>query len=243
MKIKNKFLAIFLLLTSFSVFAQTPEEMFVLYKNEVTTSVNPPEEKEKLIKVMSDAMNQNNHLIGNQYFVIVDRNPLKQNFYIAFYDSVLNKISLSEPVKVSTGSLRKKHFITPLGWFENLPEHGSYRALGTKNENGVRGYGVKGMRVWDFGWQPAQAGWRKDPYIIDIRLQMHATDPDIMEQRLGKPDSQGCVRVQAKLNNFLDKYGVIDKKYEEISSKAWVLRKDRMPVKEAGSFLLVIETP
>lgn len=242
MKIKHKILAFYLIFAGFSVFAQTPEEIFNLYKSEVITVVNSPEEKENLLKTMNDVISQNNPLIGNQYFVVADRNPLKQNIYIAYYDSTLNKVALSEPAKISTGSTRKKHFITPLGWFENSPENPSYRAMGTKNENGVRGYGVKGMRVWDFGWQPAQAGWRKDPYIIDIRLQMHATDPDIMEQRLGKPDSQGCVRVQAKLNNFLDKYGVIDKKYEEISSKAWVLRKDRTPVKEAGSFLLVIET-
>lgn len=242
MKIQYKILATSLIFTAFSAFAQTPEEVFTLYKTEVITSINTPEEKENLIKVMSATMNQGNPLMGNQYFVIADRNPQKQNFYIAYYNATLNKVELSEPAKISTGSTRKKHFITPLGWFENLPEHGSYRAMGTKNENGVRGYGSKGMRVWDFGWHPAQAGWKKEPYIIDIRLQMHATDPDIMEPRLGKPDSQGCVRVQSKLNNFLDKYGILDKKYEEVSPAAWVLRKDRLPVKEAGSFLLVIET-
>ena len=70
------------------------------------------------------------------------------------------------------------------------------------------------MRVWDFGWQPAERGWKVEPDLVDIRLLMHATDPDYLEQRLGRPASQGCIRVPAAMNRFLDMHGVLDADYE-----------------------------
>lgn len=231
-----------LLFQNLSVMAQTPQELFSTYKEQVIVASTTPEDTEKMTKKIQEALIQNNPLSESQYFIAVDRNPVKENLYIGFYDNDTKTFTLSDPAKVSTGSTRKKHFITPVGWFENLPENGSHRALGTKNENGIRGLGKKGMRVWDFGWQKAQAGWEKKEDIRDIRLQMHATDPDFLEQRLGKPDSEGCVRVQAKMNEFLDKYGIIDKKYEEQQPQSWVLRKDRTPVEHAGSYLLVVDT-
>jgi hypothetical protein len=36
--------------------------------------------------------------------------------------------------------------------FEHTIAHLDFRAEGTRNEFGVRGYGVKGMGVLDFGW-------------------------------------------------------------------------------------------
>jgi hypothetical protein len=33
------------------------------------------------------------------------------------------------------------------------------RTEGTYNENPIRGYGVRGMRAFDFGWVPAKRGW------------------------------------------------------------------------------------
>jgi hypothetical protein len=34
-----------------------------------------------------------------------------------------------------------------------------YRSKGTYNKNHIRGYGLRGLRVFDFGWQFAQRGW------------------------------------------------------------------------------------
>ena len=43
-----------------------------------------------------------------------------------------------------------------------------------------------------------------------MRLQMHATDPDHLEQRLGTAQSKGCIRIPASLNEFIDRHGVLD---------------------------------
>ena len=40
-----------------------------------------------------------------------------------------------------------------------------------------------------------------------LRLQMHATAPDPAEQTLGTPQSEGCVRIPALLNEFVDRHG------------------------------------
>ena len=73
--------------------------------------------------------------------------------------------------------------------------------------------------------------------FIDIRLLLHATDPDFGEQRLGNPDSKGCIRISGELNEFLDHFGIIDKDYEK--HKYWSLKKDREPVFYQGEYLLV----
>jgi Legume-like lectin family len=211
------------------------------YEDSVQQIVLTPEEKNEVLALVNPKAPENEKFTFSQYFVVVDRNPEKQNAFLAFYDAETKKIEISNPTKVSTGSKAKKHFITPLGWFEHTTDNGSYRALGTKNENGIRGIGKKGMIVFDFGWNKANAGW-KENFIIDIRFQMHATDPDRLEQRLGKPDSQGCVRIHSSFNEFLDKFGILDKHYEESADPKWVLRKDRTPVPNAGSFLLVIDS-
>ena len=179
----------------------------------------------------------------SQYFIVVDSSVKKQNLFIAFWDSNKQQVILSSNMtKVSTGSYGSfQHFITPTGWVEQLPSNGTYRAEGTKNENGIRGYGVKGMRVWDFGWKNAYTGWLKNPDLRQIRMQMHATDPDYLESRLGNPASKGCVRISAETNKFLDNFGIIDKKIEG-TSQSWTLKKDRTPVPEEGSFLLVVNT-
>ncbi len=104
--------------------------------------------------------------------------------------------------KSSTGnSARLGHYLTPIGVFRNVPSNMNYRALGTKNKRGWRGLGVKGSRVWDLGWQETihPKGGK-----INIRLLVHATDPDEGERRLGRVDSKGCIRLTAKMNRFLD---------------------------------------
>lgn len=180
------------------------------------------------------------NLSSSQYIVVVDRNKDNQVLSIVYFDREKGTAEFSNFAAISTGDNRRGHFTTPTGWFENLVENGSYRAEGTKNSNGVRGYGRKGMRVWDMGWQEAQAGWKTQEDMRQIRFQMHATDPDSLQKKLGTRQSQGCVRVHELVNNFIDKYGLIDKHFEEISY--WALRKDREPVPNAGSFVLVIDT-
>lgn len=179
----------------------------------------------------------------SQYFIVVDSSVKKQNLLLAFWDSNTQSFTLSPSMtKVSTGNTGRVHYyITPTGWVEQIPQNGTYRAQGTKNENGIRGYGAKGMRVWDFGWQNAYTGWMKHLEIHQIRMQMHATDPQFLEQRLGNPASQGCIRLSAETNQFLDNHAIIDKNIEN-SSMAWTLKKDRTPVNNEGSFVLVVNS-
>jgi hypothetical protein len=102
------------------------------------------------------------------------------------------------------------------------------------------------MRVWDFGWQTATKGWRADGEQGDIRLLMHATDPDYLEQRLGRPASQGCVRVPSAMNRFLDVHGVLDADYElaardDIRVRS-ILRREREPSPLAGNAMVVVDS-
>lgn len=176
----------------------------------------------------------------SQYFVYVDRNPAKQLIFVAFFDSLDGKIKIIGIDRVSTGTAnRKGYFLTPVGFFENNLKHFGYRALGTENDDGWLGLGKKGSRVWDFGWQKTTGRKNHEFYI---RFLMHATDPLYGESRLGETNSKGCIRISAKLNNFLDRYGILDKEYEEkknLKSVSWLLRKDRLPAIFAGKYLLV----
>ncbi|HQT73102.1 MAG TPA: hypothetical protein PLX84_04115 [Acidiphilium sp.] len=148
---------------------------------------------------------------------------------------------------VSTGqSGRRGYYITPVGVFAHTTEILDYRALGTFNENHVRGLGLKGMRVWDFGWRVAEKGWRRDGETGEIRLLVHATDPDLLEPRLGHPASQGCVRISAAMNRFLDRHGVLDREQEaearDNMRMAATLPADRTPSPLAGGLLVVIDS-
>lgn len=183
---------------------------------------------------------ENKNLLSSQYIVVVDRNKDNQVLSVVYFDREKSTAEFSNFTAISTGDNRRGHFITPTGWFEHVVENGSYRAQGTKNSNGIRGYGKKGMRVWDMGWQGAQTGWKKEEDIRQIRFQMHATDPDLLQQKLGTQQSQGCVRIHELVNDFIDKNGILDKHFED--AKYWALRKDRDPVANAGSFILVIDT-
>jgi hypothetical protein len=184
-----------------------------------------------------------------QLLVAVDRNPRVQQLALI--------LAMPGPdwkilggTHVSTGSMgRFDHYITPRGVFHVTTAILGYRAEGTLNENGIRGLGAKGMRVWDFGWQVAAKGWNAGPGKPDripIRLMMHATDPDRLEQRIGRPASEGCVRIPSAMNRFLDNHGVLDSEYEraaatEIRFRA-LLPKDRHPTTLAGNTMVVIDS-
>ena len=181
-----------------------------------------------------------------QLLVVVDRNPAVQQMRI-----VLAQPNAAWEViggsKVSTGQAgRPGYYITPVGVFLHTDDILDYRAQGTFNENHIRGLGAKGMRVWDFGWQTADRGWGSIPDPSEIRLLMHATDPDYLERRLGRPASKGCVRIPAAMNRFLDRYGVLDADYERDASDDIRLRSvllpDRQPTPLAGTALVVVDS-
>ena len=75
---------------------------------------------------------------------------------------------------------------------------------------------------------------------------MHATDPAYLEQRLGRPASEGCVRVLATMNRFLDVHGVVDVDYERAAQEdprfQSILRPDREPTPLAGNAMVVVDS-
>ena len=149
--------------------------------------------------------------------------------------------------RVSTGQPnRRGHFITPTGVFLHTDAILDWRAEGTFNEHHIRGLGLRGMRVWDFGWVQASKGWRAGGESGEIRLLLHATDPDLLEPRLGRPASLGCVRIPAAMNLFLDRHGVLDADYERAAVGdarfRALLLPDRTPTPLAGRALVVIDS-
>jgi hypothetical protein len=179
-----------------------------------------------------------------QYVVIVDRSKFVQAAMIYWMsaDRIFHFIGASP---VSTGKPgRFEHFITPTGVFEHTIDNLDFRAEGTRNQFGIRGYGRKGMRVYDFGWQTAQKGWAGGGES-ELRLQMHATDPDLLEHKLGTRQSEGCIRIPASLNAFIDHFGILDGDYQRamaIGMNFWVLSKTREATPWSGRFLVVVDT-
>jgi hypothetical protein len=127
--------------------------------------------------------------------------------------------------------------VTPLGVFAQSHENADFRAEGTKNSLGIRGYGEKGMRVFDFGWVRTERGWG-DGALGQMRLQMHATDPEYLEPRLGRAGSAGCIRIPATLDVFIDRHGLLDAAEEH----RWLLRPDREPTPHPGRWLVVVDS-
>jgi hypothetical protein len=183
-----------------------------------------------------------------QIILVVDRNPAVERLYmmLARPDGPGTWRTLGS-VHVSTGQAgRKDYYITPIGVFAHTDAILDFRAQGTYNEHHVRGLGLAGMRVWDFGWQWALKGWHTDGEGGDIRLQMHATDPTLLERRLGRPASEGCVRLSSSMNRFLDRHGVLDLDYEHAALQdiryRTLLAPDRTPTPLAGRLLVVIDS-
>lgn len=185
-------------------------------------------------------------LVGDQLAILVDRSVSVQELRLVVVRVNAPWVVIGA-VKVSTGQKgRFDHYVTPTGVFIHDAGILDYRAEGTFNENHIRGYGVRGMRIWDLGWQIGTKGWRKDGETGEIRMQMHATDPDVLEPRMGTPASQGCIRIPAALNRFIDKYGVIDADYEAAAKTdrryGGVLRNDRTPSSLAGRAIIVFDS-
>jgi hypothetical protein len=207
----------------------------------------PPDRMNALMARTRDELSANHTPLQNpSLLVVVDRNPRVQLLFIILA-RLDRKWQLVGADRVSTGQAgRRGYFITPTGVFLHTDAILDYRAEGTFNENHIRGLGRKGMRVWDFGWVQAAKGWNSDEETGEIRLLLHATDPDFLEQRLGRTASKGCIRISAAMNEFLDKYGVLDVDYEvaaafDASFEA-VLRPDRTPTPLAGRTLVIIDS-
>jgi hypothetical protein len=180
-----------------------------------------------------------------QLLVVVDRNPDVQQMRIVLArpDGAWDSLG---GTKVSTGQMgRRDYYLTPTGVFLHTDAILDWRAEGTFNAQHIRGLGLKQMRVWDFGWQRATKGWGSEEEG-DIRLLLHATDPDYLERRLGRPASKGCVRVPAAMNRFLDRHGILDADYERAAKDdprfEALLLPDRTPTPLAGNALVVVDS-
>ncbi|MFM0615435.1 L,D-transpeptidase [Paraburkholderia nemoris] len=188
------------------------------------------------------------HLLGSlsgEYVVLVDRNANVQALFIYFRAAPSDGWQMIGASPVSTGRPGEyDHFITPLGVFEHTPSNMDFRSEGTLNENHIRGYGKRDMRIFDLGWAQGERGWGKGG-MSQMRFQMHATDPDRLEPLLGIRHSKGCVRIPASLNAFIDHYGILDAEYValvESGKSLWVLKSDRQLTPWAGRYIVVVDS-
>lgn len=179
-----------------------------------------------------------------QFVLLIDRSPWVQAALL-YWGSSTQGWRWVGATPVSTGRPGTfEHFETPLGVFDHHLGNPDFRAEGTKNERGFRGYGLKGMRVYDLGWIWAQRGWGART-MGWMRLQVHATDPELGEPFLGSTRSAGCVRIPATLNDFLDRHAVLDADYEHAVAEGqslWMLRKDRTPTATPGRYVVVVDS-
>lgn len=222
-----------------------PDEFVPRFSNEVDRRLTPPPAEiayygERVQRALAAA---GVRIDRTQFVLLIDRSAAVQAALLWWVapDGATGWIGASP---VSTGRPAGfEHFETPLGVFEHSLAHPDFRAEGTKNEFGIRGYGRRGLRVFDFGWVVAARAWA--PGEQAMRLQLHATDPDVLEPRLGQRESKGCIRIATTLNLFIDRYGVLDAAYDEALAEGhrfWVLRADRVPTPWAGRWMIVIDS-
>jgi hypothetical protein len=183
--------------------------------------------------------------LAGEFVILVDRAATVQALFIYFRAMPGEPWLMIGASPVATGRPGEfDHFLTPLGVFEHTPDNMDFRAEGTMNQNNIRGYGKRDMRIYDLGWVDGERGWGKGGFS-QMRFQMHATDPDRLEPLLGIRHSKGCVRIPASLNVLIDHHGIIDAEYEALvaSGKSlWVLHSDREPTPWAGRFIVVIDS-
>ncbi|HSE92298.1 MAG TPA: L,D-transpeptidase, partial [Methylomirabilota bacterium] len=205
----------------------------------------PPNDQQRYAVMLAQALAQAGVSDrGAQAFVLIDRSPQVQAGFVVLRTPAGGWHWLGA-APVSTGRPSGfEHFRTPTGVFAHTLDNPDFRAEGTLNEHNVRGYGLAGMRVFDFGWVAAERGWGRGGTSL-MRLQMHATDPDRLEPRLGRAESKGCIRIPATLNTFLDRHGILDADYDAALARGdvlWVLRADREPIPWPGRYLVVVDS-
>ncbi len=222
-----------------------PADLAAVYAREVDRRLTLPEPEQAFYaSLLARALQVAGVRIEQaQLIVLVDRSAWVQAVLLwwAAPDATAQIIGASP---ASTGRPSGfEHFETPTGVFEHSLANPDFRAEGTLNEFGIRGYGDKGMRVYDFGWVMGRRGWMPGEQLM--RLQLHATDRSKLEPRLGQRESKGCIRIPATLNTFIDGYGVLDAAYEEAMAAGrefWVLRPDRTPTPWSGRYLVIIDS-
>lgn len=233
---------------AFAAAALEPEatELALAFRAEVNRRLEVPERDLPRYALLLDqaASAAGITTLGPQLFVLVDRNPQVQAAMV-LWKSADGSLQLIGASPASTGRPgRYEYFETPLGLFRHHPGNMDFRAEGTRNDNGILGYGPGGTRVYDFGWQVAPRGWGSGGASL-MRLQMHATDPEILEPRLGTAQSKGCIRIPLSLNRYLDRRGILDADYEDAAAsgmKMWIWRADRSPTATPGRYLAVVDS-
>jgi len=215
------------------------------YQNEVDLRRDLDEDGRRLYSgLLADALAASGLMDAPPQFVLlVDRNPKAQLAILYLHSPGQAVLIGASPA--STGNPGSfEYFKTPTGVFAHSLANLDFRAQGTRNAHGIRGYGAKGTRVFDFGWIRAPRGWG-DHREGQLRLQVHATDPVLLEPKLGSALSKGCIRLPASLIRFLDHYGLLDADYEEAIAggrRFWVLAKDRQPCGQPGRYLVVVDS-
>lgn len=230
----------------------SPKANFVNELSQLKSFYEPTDEYlEKVTNIAQDALEKDgvSDVDMTGLITVVDRSPKHQSIMI-FDVSPSSQTHTWENLytgHVSTGKPgRKEHYRTPVGVFKLDGSILDYRAEGTFNQNHIRGIGLKGSRVWDFGWVETD-DWRTKGAMTKIRMEMHATDPANLELRIGRPDSEGCIRIHADLNHVMDKYGVLDAAPNDMAqsgNRAWkqVLGKDHVYLESAGKYVVIIDT-
>lgn len=205
----------------------------------------PPAEQQAYAGRLQGALDAAGTVLPSAQFVLlIDRHPQVQAALL-YWGAPAQGWQWVGAAPVSTGKPGLfEHFETPLGVFDHHLGNPDFRAEGTKNEFGFRGYGRKGLRVYDLGWVWAQRGWGART-MGWMRLQVHATDPELGEPFLGSARSAGCVRIPATLNDFLDRHAVLDADYARALAQGqslWVLRPDRTPTATPGRRVVVVDS-
>jgi hypothetical protein len=160
---------------------------------------------------------------------------------LAYWNSEYQSFRISEKYSsVSTGLIgRFNYYETPKGWFEQLPENAGWRSQGIPGEKyGLRGYGKKDLRIWDFGWQESSGYWNEKFQKRKIRLAMHSINKKVLEPLLGEKASRGCVRIHSNANEFIDNNSILDNNLFK-SNISWLLKR-KTKTSDSGSFILII---
>ena len=224
----------------------TPAELAAVYEQAVDRRLSVPSAEVRRYGMLAQAMLLAHGIgpIAPQFLVLVDSSPQVQALLLLWLAPASEPLLIGAS-PVSTGRTGEyDYFETPTGVYPHNTTNPDFRSEGTYNENGIRGFGAPGLRVFDFGWQPGLRGWGAGG-TSPMRLLLHATDPDRLEPLLGTVQSKGCIRIPATLVQLLDHYGVLDAGYEEAIRAGrhfWVLSPRRTPVHGPGRYLVIVDT-
>ena len=209
--------------------------------------VDFPEPYAQSVISTASAMLAGREGVNGHFVVIVDRSVHRQAIFVTLVSEDGQDWKVVYQGAGSTGKPGgKEHVKAPVGIFDLDGSMRAERAEGTCNETPIGGNGLRGSRVWDFGWQ-ATDDWRTAGAKMKIRMEMHATDPANLEHRIGRADSEGCIRIHADLNAAMDRYGVLDAAAGEMAVSGdarWkqVLGPGHVFMPESGRYLVILDS-